>query len=231
MIKSKDIFSLAAAAAGIFAVFGSSIFFTAIISDDILYVSRFHQLEFSWSNLFFWLQPVMALRSPLPAYTFMLDYLIWGREFFLTGAHLGNILLHLTAAAGVFAGMRWLKFPAGAALAGTLLWALHPQRAESVAWLSERKDVLLLALTVWSIVFFIRSMQKHRFAWYVLSLLFFLLTFAVKPGAIGLPVILTAFLWGRYRSKNIGFYVKYTGVYYLISLICFLSFFHFSGSY
>ena len=200
-------------------VFGSSLFFEAQILDDIIYVGRFHLLSFSWNNLKLWWQPVLGLWSPLVGYSFMLDYLVWGKEHLFFGAHLMNILLHFLAAAGFYTGARMLKFPRLAAGIAALIWTIHPQRAESVAWLSERKDVLLLVLGLWGTVFFIQSVKRKVIWLYVLSAVLFALSFCIKPALIGLPAVLTAYLWGRYRKKDWRFYVKYSGVFWLLSLI------------
>lgn len=211
-------------AGAVIIVFGSSLFFTEQILDDIVYVGRFHLLSFSWSNLKLWWQPVLHLWSPLVGYSFMLDYFVWGKEHFFFGAHLVNILLHFIAAAGFYTIARMLKFPRLAAGLAVLIWAIHPQRAESVAWLSERKDVLLLAFGVWSIVFFVQSLKRKNTGLYVLSAVLFALTFCIKPALIGLPGILTAYLWGKYRKKDWRFYVKYSGVFWLLSLIYYIAF-------
>lgn len=187
--------------------------------DDIIYVNRLHLLSLTWNNLKLWSQPVLGLWSPFVGWSFMLDYLVWGKEHLFFGAHLVNILLHLAACAAFYAGARMLKFPRIAAGLAVLFWALHPQRAESVAWLSERKDVLLLALGLWSIVLFIQWMKEKKRFQIFLSVLFFALSFLIKPALIGLPAVLTAFLWGRYRKKDWRFYVKYSGIYWLISLV------------
>ena len=200
-------------------VFGSSLFFKSQILDDIIYVGRFHLLSFSLNNLKLWWEPVLGLWGPLAGYSFMLDYSVWGKEHLFFGAHLMNILLHFIAAAGFYTGARMLKFPRLAAGIAVLYWSIHPQRAESVAWLSERKDVLILALGLWSIVFFMQSIKTHKRGLYALSVLLFALTFCIKPALIGLPVILTAYLWGRYRRKDGLFYAKYSGVFWGLSLI------------
>ena len=152
-------------------VFGSALFFKAQILDDIIYVGRTHLLSLSWNNILVWQQPILSLWGPLPAYSFMLDYLVWGKEHFMFGAHLVNILLHFSACIAFYIACRMLKFPRFAAGLAVIFWAIHPQRAESVAWLSERKDVLLLALGLWSIVFFMQSIKAHRKGLYALSVL------------------------------------------------------------
>ena len=74
-------------------VFGSSLFFTEAVMDDVIYVRRIHLLSFSLNNLKLWSNPVIGLWSPLVGYSFMLDYFVWGKEHLFFGAHFVNILL------------------------------------------------------------------------------------------------------------------------------------------
>ncbi len=205
-------------------VFGSSLFFTEAVMDDVIYVRRIHLLSFSLNNLKLWSNPVIGLWSPLVGYSFMLDYFVWGKEHLFFGAHFVNILLHLIAAAGFYTGLRMLKFSRLAAGLAVLVWTIHPQRAESVAWMSERKDVLLLAFGVWSIVFFVQSLKRKNTGLYVLSAVLFALTFFIKPALIGLPLVLTVYQWGRYRKTDWRFYVKYSGIFWLLSLVYYIAF-------
>ena len=221
--RGEGIF-FAVLACAVMIVFGSSLFFTEAVMDDVIYVRRIHLLSFSLNNLKLWSNPVIGLWSPLVGYSFMLDYFIWGKEYLFFGAHLMNILLHFVAAAGFYTIARMLKFPRLAAGLAVLVWTIHPQRAESVAWLSERKDVLLLAFGVWSIVFFVQSLKRKNTGLYAVSVFLFALSFCIKPALIGLPVILSAYLWGRYRKTDWRFYVKYSGVFWLLSLVYYIAF-------
>jgi tetratricopeptide (TPR) repeat protein len=92
--------------------------------------------------------------QPLSWVTLGADYLAWGLNPF--GYHLTNVLLHcLNAALFYFLCLRLLAPAAGkgnepaggtelqlAALFAALVFALHPLRVESVAWVTERRDVL-----------------------------------------------------------------------------------------
>lgn len=105
--------------------------------------------------------------QPLSWLSFGVDYVLWGRapEGGLDpfGFHVTNVVLHALAALAVFFLMRALFAACGrggtrlevlcAGFAG-LVFAVHPLRAESVAWATERRDVLsapffLLALLAW----------------------------------------------------------------------------------
>ena len=87
---------------------------------------------------------------PLTWMTFGLDYVLWGMNPF--GYHLTNLLLHTGAVvAFYFVALRLLRAamaaPSEIALrlgagAAALFFAIHPLRVESVAWITERRDVL-----------------------------------------------------------------------------------------
>jgi hypothetical protein len=92
--------------------------------------------------------------QPLGYLSYALDYALWGLA--PLGFHMTNVLLHAFDAALFFLLARLLLRPASARAANTelaaafaaLLWALHPLRVESVAWVSERRDVLCGAFTL-----------------------------------------------------------------------------------
>ncbi len=79
---------------------------------------------------------------PLTATTFWIDYQLWG--FWTAPYHVENVLLHLLAAYLFWRLLKRLEVP-GAGLAAVIL-VLHPLMVESVAWITERKNVLSLAL-------------------------------------------------------------------------------------
>ena len=222
--RKKDLIALAVVAAAVAAVFGRACFFTEMISDDAIYAEHRHLLVLSWENLRHWSRPVLGLWGPLTGYSFMLDHLVWGPEHFMFGARLMNVLLHFAGAAAFFFGLRQLRFSTVWAALTVLFWAVHPQRAESVVWLSERKDALVVSLGLWSIALFICFMRRGNRRLFALSLIFFAATFFVKPALIGLPVVITAYLWGRYRSSKAAFYLKYSGPYWVVSLVWFAAY-------
>ena len=76
-------------------------------------------------------------------------------ELFGTGAsgpHVENALLHALNAALVFLWLSGLTGSPGRSAAVAALFALHPQRVESVAWISERKDLLCAFATLGSLL-------------------------------------------------------------------------------
>jgi len=76
---------------------------------------------------------------PLRDLSYALDHSLWG--FNPLGFHVTNLLLGALAASGLYLVAR-RRFGEGTALAGALLFAVHPIHAEAVAWISGRKDLL-----------------------------------------------------------------------------------------
>ena len=149
---------------------------------------------------------------PVTGASFWLDCHLWGLR--PLACHLENVLLHALAALLFFRLLRRLHVP-GAAFAAALL-ALHPLMVESVAWITERKNVL-------SLVFFLASLFAYgcftRF-WepepqkpgapadsavpnplagraYALSFVFFLAAMLAKATAFCLPAALVLICWWK----------------------------------
>ncbi len=71
-----------------------------------------------------------------------------------------------------------------------LIWAIHPEKIQSVAWLSERKDVLSGAFFFASIYSFMKWKMKPHWLLYLLSLGFFAAALMSKPSVVTLPLVL-----------------------------------------
>lgn len=71
-----------------------------------------------------------------------------------------------------------------------VLFGVHPMRIESVAWLSERKDVLSMSLGLTAIIMYITWKHSEALRWYVASLICFVLSLLAKPTFMTLPALL-----------------------------------------
>ncbi len=137
---------------------------------------------------------------PVTWLSFAVDYLVWGMD--PRGYHLTNVLIH-----GANAGlvcllvMRLLETASGVggtarlagAAAAALAFALHPLRVESVAWVTERRDVLSAFFFLLAILAYLRAVREEslwRSRWGWLALGAFALSLGSKSMAVSLPVVL-----------------------------------------
>ena len=120
------------------------------------------------------------------------------------GHHLTSILLHALAAGLLCLVLIRLGAGAWVAAAGSLLWALHPLRVESFAWLAERKDVLCALFFLAAVLAYLRYLHRPSRPRYAAWLSLGLLALMSKPTAVSLPVILLLLdFWPRRRSTSL----------------------------
>jgi Flp pilus assembly protein TadD, contains TPR repeats len=131
---------------------------------------------------------------PLVYTTFRVEHALWGLN--PTGYHWINLGLHVANALLVWAVLARLKVP-GAWLAGAI-FALHPVQVESVAWITERKNVLMgffFLLTLFAWIAFVDERTKRRWLFYGLALILYILALSAKTTACTLPAALFLILW------------------------------------
>jgi len=132
---------------------------------------------------------------PLVFTSFWLENKFWGLD--PTGYHLTNVLLHALAAILLWRVLLRLRIP-GALLAGAL-FAAHPIHVESVAWITERKNVLSAVCFLAALLLFLRfrppgepspGWRKRPAIDYGLALLAFTAALLAKTVAVSLPVVI-----------------------------------------
>jgi protein O-mannosyl-transferase len=154
-----------------------------------------------------WTTHLMGHYIPVTWMTLGFDYKLWGMD--AAGYHLSNILWHAAnAVLFYFIAVSLLTFaiPAGSvemraripfgALFAALLFGLHPLRAESVAWITERRDVVSGMFYLLAILIYLRAFQdtsRHpilpwRNYWSCIAC--FILAILSKEIAVTLPLIL-----------------------------------------
>jgi tetratricopeptide (TPR) repeat protein len=131
---------------------------------------------------------------PLVYTTFRIERALWGLN--PAGYHVVNIFLHIANALLVWQLLVRLKVP-GAWLAAAI-FSLHPVQVESVAWITERKNVLmgvffLLTLLAW--IEFVDERTVRRWRFYALALVLYALALFSKTTACTLPAALLLILW------------------------------------
>lgn len=125
---------------------------------------------------------------PLTTISHMLDCQLFGLD--PAGHHLVNVLLHTAAVLLLFSLLRSTTGAFWPSAFVAAAFATHPLRAESVAWIAERKDVLsgvffMLALTAY--VHYVRRPSVTR---YLCTALIFALGLMSKPVLVTLPLLL-----------------------------------------
>ena len=164
-----------------------------------------HYRGLGWTQLRWVLTTfLMGHYSPLAWFTFAVDYLLWGMN--PAGYHFTSLLLHVAnAVLFYFVARRLLRAAApGAADAGpemrlfggvaALLFAIHPLRVESVAWASDRRDVLCGFFFLAAVLAYLRAVETadvgRRRRWQAASLGAFVAALLSKATAMPLPAVL-----------------------------------------
>ncbi|WP_052567169.1 tetratricopeptide repeat protein [Candidatus Magnetobacterium casense] len=125
---------------------------------------------------------------PLTWLSYLADVSMFGLN--PKGFHLINLLFHMASVMFLFTCLtRMTQLPWQSAMVAAL-FALHPVNVESVAWASERKNVLSTLLWILTMMAYLRYVQQPRAKWYALTLLSFVLGLMAKPMLVTLPVVL-----------------------------------------
>lgn len=125
---------------------------------------------------------------PLTTISHMLDCQLFGLN--AAGHHFSSVLFHTLAVLLLFAVLRAMTGALWRSAFVAAVFAIHPLRAESVAWVAERKDVLsavFFMLTLGAYVHYARQPSVRR---YLLIVLFFALGLMAKPMLVTLPLLL-----------------------------------------
>lgn len=125
---------------------------------------------------------------PLTWLSHMLDCQLFG--LWAPGHHLMNLLLHVVNALLVWIAFGRLTGDWSRSFALALLWAIHPTRVESVAWASERKDVLSSLFGLSALIAYERYARAPSLRRYGPVLLLFVLSLLAKPMWVTLPCAL-----------------------------------------
>jgi len=142
---------------------------------------------------------------PLTWLSHMSDYELYGLN--PKGHHLSNLLFHVVSTILLFLVFRRMTGALWRSSLVAALFALHPLHVESVAWVSERKDVLstfFWMLTMWTYLRYVEDPRLHR---YLLVFFTFSAGLMSKPMLVTLPfVLLLIDYWplGRFQIEQSG---------------------------
>lgn len=172
--------------AGTLAVFLPALRYPFLDWDDGVNVAGNELLRFDGPGLAFMLTGTrLGHWQPLSWLSLSLDRAIWGAEPF--GYHLTAVLLHASAAVLLYFLARALKLGALPAAFAALFWALHPLRVESVAWVTERRDVLCGVASLGAALAYARGLDDP--AWRRRAFVLTVLAMTAKVFAVVLPAV------------------------------------------
>jgi len=147
--------------------------------------------EWSWQSIGHIFMPEDAPNySPLTITSFALEKYFLAPDPYSSPFvfHLDNLLLHLCGTGCVFFLFRKMNINKAGAFVGALLFGIHPMRVESVAWVTERKDVLYGLFFILSLLSYIEYINTGKSKWYICTLLLSLLAYFSKIQAVFLPL-------------------------------------------
>jgi protein O-mannosyl-transferase len=190
-----------------FAVFGQTLTHGFIDYDDNQYVYdnpvvaqglTFHGMVWAFTHVHSdnW--------HPLTWLSHMLDCQLYGLN--PGGHHLTNVLLHTATVIALFLVLRQMTGALWRSAFVAAVFAIHPLRVESVAWVAERKDVLSGLFFMLTIGAYVRYARRPWF-WghYGLVLLLFALGLMSKPMLVTLPLVLLLLdYWPLQRVESAG---------------------------
>lgn len=130
------------------------------------------------------------LYQPLFLVSFMIDGSLWPSN--ATGYRLHNLGLHLISLVMLFFLLRRMHIGVIPAVIGCLFFALAPSRVESTAWISSRKDVLMLlfSLMAWHLHLSAAGTRPKTVAFRILSVAAMAAALLSKSGAVAIPAMI-----------------------------------------
>jgi tetratricopeptide (TPR) repeat protein len=196
-----------ALAAITFAVFGQTLTheFVAFDDDDYVYNNPVVARGLTFNGILWAFGSIHACNwHPLTWLSHMLDCQLYGLN--PAGHHLTNVLLHTATVITLFLVLRQMTGALWRSAFVAAVFAIHPLRVESVAWVAERKDVLSGLFFMLTIGAYVRY---ARLPWspvrYGLVMLLFALGLMCKPMLVTLPLVLLLLdYWPLKRAESAG---------------------------
>ncbi len=186
--------------------------------DDVNILKNPNLQVFDWHSIKgIFTETVIGNYNPLSILSLAIEKAIFGLN--ATVIHINNLLLHLICVFFVYKISIQLKLSPIAAGVVAILFGIHPMRVESVAWVTERKDVLFGAFYFSAILTYIKyilsNKQHKRFLWWTIGLFF--LSLLSKIQAVALPLSFLAIDYYLKRDLNFKLILE-KGLFFLMSL-------------
>ena len=196
--KFLEYLPLAVIVLAFFMIYSQALNFDLLDWDDYGYIKNNPDVQnFSIRNFF--TSFYGGNYHPLTCITWSVDYYLGG----LNGKsyHMTNMLLHVLNIVLMYFFVKFLFERKDIALFTAALFAIHPMHVESVAWVSERKDVLYACFFLLSLIAYLRFIRNDHKKYYLASLVLFILSLLSKSAAVVLPLVLL--LIDYFKEKKI----------------------------
>ena len=151
--------------------------------------------------------PVQGNQHPLTMFSLFINYMISGENAW--SYHLFNLIFHLINCFFVFRlAMLLSKGNLVIAFTTAILFGIHPMHVESVAWVSERKDVLYGLFFLAGLISYTKYTDTNSRNQYLLTILFLLLSLLSKPAAVVFPLALFCIDLLRKRKMTMSLFIE-----------------------
>jgi protein O-mannosyl-transferase len=172
-------------------VFGQTATFDFVAFDDHTYLLNnpqfkdgltFENIRWSFTTGYFvnW--------HPITWLSFFLDNQLYGMD--ARGYHVTNVIIHILASILIYLALFRMTKKTAESLIVAILFAIHPQHVQSVAWISERKDVLSAFFMGLALLAYHKYTVSKEWRWYCVTALVYALGLMSKPMLVTLPCIL-----------------------------------------
>ena len=196
--------------------------------DDYNLANNNNTALLTWDNIVnIFSEHVIGNYNPLPILTFAIERSIVGLDPALY--HVNNLILHLVCVFFMYRVFRSLNLKALMAGAGALLFGIHPMRVESVAWVTERKDVLFGAFflsALWFYILYVKTGYVKKYFYAAMGLFVFALFSKIQAVTLPLTMLLVDYYFRRPLQIKL---VIEKWAFFLLSLIIGLIGFYFLG--
>ena len=172
--------------------------------DEVNIVENENTSRLDWQHVkAIFTSDVIGNYNPLPILTLAIERHFVGLE----GTwlyHWTNLFLHLFCVYFVFRIAKQLGLSVWAAAFCALFFGIHPMRVESVAWVTERKDVLFAAFYLPALYLYIKYVQEpeNRKKYYIYMIILFVFALLSKVQAVALPLSMLCGLKTTYYLRT-----------------------------
>lgn len=205
----------------IFALYAQVFGFDFLNFDDPVYITKNPYVlgGLNWNNIKWAFSTAHGGHyHPLTWIFHQLDVSLFGLN---AGSHHGiNLLIHTLNLGLFFIWLKQLQFKSWGILAAVLIFAIHPYRIESVAWVTEKKDVLSSFFGITTLILYTHFTQTQKSSYKNLALISFTLGLLCKPSLVIIPVLLMLIeFWPLKIQRSFKGHFQTKGLFFLLSLL------------